>query len=55
MVGQAFREKLWSIIEKHCPCLLRAFEASCPSLPQGQVLLQNEGKLTEMKFVTGMR
>ena len=53
MVGQAFREKLWSTLEKHCPCLLRASEA-CPSLPQDKVLLQNEGKLTEMKFVTGM-
>eukprot|EP00093_Oithona_nana_P004210 04210.XXX_161574_159718_1 [CDS] Oithona nana genome sequencing. len=41
VVGQAFREKLWSTLEKHCPCLLRASEA-CPSLPQDQVLLQNE-------------
>ena len=55
MVGRAFREKLWSILEKHCPCMRKASEVSSPSLPQGQILSQNEGKfLTEIKSA-GMR
>lgn len=46
MVGRAFREKLWSILEKHCPCLRRSSEAPSPSLPQGQILSQNEVQST---------